>query len=172
MTVFVLEVKGELDNCTFAAAPNNEYKISVKNPLNDYEKKEGVTIQLSELVELENAHVSDCHLAVKFEGANKFATLTILPSTSTLLKPKKKNSPSFVPTAVTETETWTSILAVECRGLEPCDYMSGDDEFVVTSEGGSTFNEEIDFSDEWCEYCEKGDAPVGVSNFQYRWTSI
>ena len=172
MTIFCLEVKASLDNVsTISPTPDNEWKLTIKNPLNDYERKEGVTVQESEMVEMENAHVKDVHLAVKWEGANKFSTLTILPKDAKELKGKKK-SPDHFPGDLTEADTWTCVLAVDCRGMEPTGYLPGDDEFTVKSEGGSLFSEEVDFSDEYCEYCEKSELPVGVSDFQYRWIAI
>jgi hypothetical protein len=172
MPIFLLEVRATFDFVSaLTPAPDNEWKISVKNPLNDFEVKEGVTVRSSELVELENAHVADAHLAVKFEGANKYSTLTVLDAGSSALKPKKKQA-SRAPGPVTASEEWAPVLAVDCRGLEPCGYEPGVGEFAVTSEAGSVFEEEVDLSDDFCEYCEKGEASVGVEGFEWRWTAL
>jgi hypothetical protein len=174
MTIFVLEVKCTLDNCTVSVGSANEWKIDVKNPLNNYEQKEGVTIQESELVEMENAHVAAAHLAVKWEGSPKYSTLNFVAADDKALKPKKKSSPSYTPKDVEESDQWTPILAVDCRGMEPCGYTLGDNEFVVKSLAGVVFEEVTaeDLGDEFCEYCDKSEQSVGVSNFEYRWTSI
>ena len=129
-------------------------------------------IRASDVVETDNERQTSVNFLVKWEGAQKQSTLTIMKPEDKALKPKKKNQPSYEPKALTEADTWTPILAVDCRGLEPTGFNYGVDEFVVESEGGSKFGSEVDFSDEWCEYCEKNEEPVGVSNFEHRWTAL
>ena len=153
------------------ANTGNEWKISIKNPLNDYEQRSGITINVNDLVEVENDHVGAMHYAMRWEGEKKFSTLRILDGSEKALAGKKK-LPSNAPKAITESGVWTNVLAVETRGVEPVDWIKGVDEFTVVSTGGTVYTEEIDFSDEWCEYCEKSEESVGISNIEYRWSTV
>ena len=145
--------------------------MDIKNPLNDYEERKGITICVDDLVELDNDHVAATNYAMKWEGGNKFVTLKIMAAKDKALAGKKK-APSNAPTSITESGVWTNILAVETRGLEPTKWEMGLDEFIVISTGGSTFDSEIDFSDDWCEYCEKSEDSVGISNLEHRWKTL
>ena len=85
----------------------------------------------------------------------------------------KKKGPSFSPCAITQVDTWTPILALDCRGIEPTEWNKGVDEFVVTSTAGSVFDSEVEFGEDgFSEYCEKGEAPVEVSDIEYRFTAL
>ncbi|GMI13928.1 hypothetical protein TrVE_jg905 [Triparma verrucosa] len=172
MTIFVLEIKAEFENiASVSARPDNEWSIDLKNPLNDYEERKAVTIRASELQEMENEHQAPVNFAVKWEGANKMSTLIIMNAGDKALKGKKKQ-PSNAPRPVVESETWTPVLAVDCRGVEPSGWNKGEDEFTVESTGGSKFEEGVDFSDDWCEYCEKSEDSVGINNVEWRWTTV
>ncbi|GMH75242.1 hypothetical protein TL16_g06695 [Triparma laevis f. inornata] len=119
MTIFVLEIKGDFENiASVTARDDNEWSIDIKNPLNDYEERKNVTIRASELQEMENEHQAPVNFAVKWEGANKQSTLSIMSLGDKALRGKKKQ-PSNAPRPVTESETWTPVFAVDCRGLEP-----------------------------------------------------
>ena len=139
--------------------------------MNDYETRENVTINVNELFELENEHVGSTHYAMRWEGDKKYATLRIMDNSEKALAGKKK-APSNAPKAITESGEWTNVLAVETRGIEPTGWVMGMDEFTVVSNGGTTYTEEIDFSDEWCEYCEKSEESVGISKIEYRWSTV
>ena len=47
------------------------------------------------------------------------------------------------------------------------------DEFVITSEGGVTFNEEIELGDgDWADYDAENDAPVSLSGIEFKFESV
>lgn len=113
------EIKGDFENiASVTARDDNEWSIDIKNPLNDYEERKNVTIRASELQEMENEHQAPVNFAVKWEGANKQSTLSIMSPGDKALRGKKKQ-PSNASRPVTESETWTPVFAVDCRGLEP-----------------------------------------------------
>ena len=41
------------------------------------------------------------------------------------------------------------------------------DEFIVVSEGGKTFDEDVDLSEgDWADYDDENDTPVSISTFE------
>jgi hypothetical protein len=60
------------------------------------------------------------------------------------------------------------IVSFECRGCEIVAYHpTEDDLWVVTSEGGSTFNDVPLTEPDWCEYDEANDASVEISEIVF-----
>ncbi len=170
MTIFVLEVKATFENVSSMSAKATQWCTDVRNPLNDYEVREDVTFGAHDEVVLDNDHQGTVNFKIKWDGANKWSTLTVMRPGDKALKGKKKgadNSPRDV-----TTEEWTPVLAVDCRGLEPSLYKPQVDDFSVLSEGGTKFEEEVDLTDEWAEYCEASEMPVGISDFEHRWRSL
>lgn len=174
MVVFVLEVKARLEGvASLQAKEDNEWSFTLRNPLNDYETRENVTVSVSDEAELENDKAKPVNLALKWDGANKASTLSIMATNDKVLKGKKKG-PSYEPRAITESDTWTPILALDCRGIEPSAWNKGVDEFTVTSSAGTVFDSEVDLSDEdgFSDYCETGEIPVEVADVEYRFTAL
>lgn len=157
---------------SITAVADNEFSIDISNPLNDYESRSAVTVRASDLVDTDNERAGQVNFVVKWEGAQKQSTLAVMAADDKALKPKKKGSPGFAPRPLTAAGEWTPVLAVDCRGLEPSGFNVGVDEFTVVSCGGSTFSEEVDFSDDWCEYCEKNEGAVSVNGVSFRWTAL
>ena len=87
----------------------------------------------------------------------------------------KKKKSKETPRDITEDDSgsWVPRLAVECRGMEPCAYHAMGDEFVVKSQGGVVFAEEVDVSEgDWADYDEENDASVSLSDVQFKWEAI
>ena len=143
----------------------------MKNPLSDFEERRGVEFSKDDEVVMENERAGNVSFAIKWEGAKKQSTLSLMEGNEKVLK-GKKNQPDNYPRAVTESDEWTTILAVDCRGLEPMGWNRGVDEFVIESSAGSTFQEDVDLTDDWCEYCEKAEESVGVNNIEWRWSAL
>ena len=48
-----------------------------------------------------------------------------------------------------------------------------DGEFIVTATGGTVFTEDIDLSDgDWADYDAENDAPVSLSNIEFKWEAV
>lgn len=118
----------------------------------------------------ENTKEKPCHFALKWEGAKKRSTLIVLSEqeTKTALKKKKfKDEFSYGSYTAENSGNFMPILAVECRGIEPYAFHGLGDEFVVESEGGKLFDEDIDLSEgDWADYDEENDASVSVNEFE------
>lgn len=65
-----------------------------------------------------------------------------------------------------------AILAMESRGLKVTKYIPGEGDFVLTSEGGASFNNANFGDDDFADYDEDNDMSVMVSNFEARLTDV
>jgi hypothetical protein len=183
MVLFVLCIKAELEGVASVKLRDDVSSLcfTVKNPLSNYETREKIIVNTAEHVEQEdeNSREPSCHFALKWEGAKKRSTLTVLTEAEAKTAMKKSSSSKKgkanpnVPREMTAEDSggennWVPILAMECRGLEPTHYFPAtSDEFVVMSEGGTTFTEDIDLSEgDWGDYDADHDASVSVSDFE------
>lgn len=175
MVVFILYVKGELEGVSKVSVnPNANICLNVKNPLSDYEIREKIVVNPDDIIEAEGKE-PECHFAITWEGANKRSTLKIMTPAEIKSSFKKsgkksgKNSNSPIPRDVTseDNDEYVPMIAFDCRGLEPYEFFPMGDEFVVVSEGGKEFNEDVDLSEgDWADYDDENDAPVSISSFE------
>jgi hypothetical protein len=146
----------------------------VRNPLSDYEVREKVAFNLSETVEQEeNTHEPPCHFVLKWEGSKKRSTLEVLDDPKAALKKKKYKGEQPRDYKAEDSGNWVPILAVECRGMEPFAFHALGDEFIVESEGGATFDSDVDLSEgDWADYDEENDAAVSISDFEAKFEPL
>jgi len=178
MVLFFLMMKAETENVgEIVLRRNSNIRISVLNPLSGDEVRENVVFNLSETVEQdESAREPPHHFTLKWEGSKKASILQVLDEkeTASALKKKKKfkgekprnytndDSGNFVP-----------ILCMECRGLEPYAFHPMKDEFVITSEGGYAFDEEIELGEgDWADYDAENDVPVSLEEIEFKFESV
>jgi len=145
--------------------------VSVRNPLSDYEVRDKVVFNCSELVEQEEgARQNPHHFSLKWEGNKKACTLEALDEAAVKSALKKKKSKD-VPRNLTEDDSgsWAPILAMECRGLEPYAFHPMGNDFIVTSEGGVRFEDDVDLSEgDWAEYDDENDAAVSLNEIEFK----
>lgn len=134
--------------------------------------REKVSFHVTETIDQEesNSREPDCHFALKWEGAKKRSTLIVLDEAATksaFKKKKFKDEFSYASYTSEHSGNFVPVLAFECRGMEPYALHCLGDEFVVESEGGVKFDEDVDLSDgDWAEYDEENDASVSMSEFE------
>lgn len=176
MVLFLLKMKADLENVSCVKLLRDVHLcISVKNPLSDFETREKVTVNPSEIVEQDdNSREPPHHFRLSWEGSKKASTLTVLDEAGAKAALKKKkgaelprdykdeDSGSFVP-----------ILVVECRGLEPFAFFPSGNDFVVTSAGGTDFTDDVDLSEgDWADYDGDNDLPVSLSTIEFKWEAV
>lgn len=178
MVLFLLYMKTETENVADIKLRQDAHlRICVRNPLSDSETRDNVVFHVSETLEQdESAREPPHHFALKWEGSKKTSTLMVLDSkeASTALKKKKKHK-AGLPRSYTDNDSgdWVPLLAVECRGLEPYDFKPMKDEFVITSEGGAVFEEEIELGEgEWADYDADNDCPVSLQEIEFKWEAV
>jgi len=84
-------------------------------------------------------------------------------------KKSSKYSSSPIPREIKseDNEEFVPMIAFDCRGLEPCKFYPMGDEFIVVSEGGKDFDQDVDLSEgDWADYDDENDTPVSISSFQ------
>jgi len=151
-------------------------RISVRNPLSGDEVRENVVFNPSETVEQdESAREPPHHFVLKWEGSKKPSILQVLDEKETASALKKKKYKGDKPRALTGDDDgqWVPILCCECRGLEPYAFHPMKDEFIITSEGGCSFDEDIELGDlEWADYDAENDVPVSLNDLQFKFEAV
>jgi len=177
--LFVLRLKAECEGVGgLSLRQGANYCFSVKNPLSDFETREKIVVDSSEFVEQdESSRDSPCHFQIRWEGAKKFSTMTILTEAeakTALKKAKKKKFEEFLPRPLTDSDNgeFVPVLIIEARGVEPYGFHPLGNEFIVKSEGGAEFAEDVDLTDDWADYDEEHDAPIGVNELESDFISI
>jgi hypothetical protein len=155
--------------------------LNIRNPLSDFEVRDKILVNPSVFVEQdEHSREPPHHFALKWEGNKKTSTMTVLTpeETKTAMKKKSKKGQALddlLPGSYTldHSGDFAPILAVECRGLEPTIFHPGN-EFVVESEGGTTFSDDtVDLSEgDWAEYDADHDSPVSISSVEFKWEAF
>jgi len=151
-------------------------RISVRNPLSNDEVREKVVVNPTETVEQDDgAREPPHHLGLKWEGSKKVSILQILNDAETASALKKKKYKGDKPRAYQAADSgqWVPLLCMECRGLEPYEFLPMKDEFIIVSEGGCEFQEDIEFEDgEWADYDAENEAPVSMSEIEFKFESV
>lgn len=180
MVLYMLFMKAETENIGEIQVRTQDVnlRISVRNSLSDWEIRENVVFNPSEVDEQEDesAREPPSNLSIRWEGSKKASVLRYLDDKETATALKKKKYKKGGPRAFTgddSNDTWVPLLAVECRGLEPYAFHPMKDEFVISSEGGCVFDEEIEFEDgEWAEYDAENDCPVSISSLEFKFEAV
>ena len=162
MPLYHLKLKIELENIEcIQKIPNNLWKFDINSLAGD--TKEGITISEEDVLELDSSK-GDANFVMKWSGSNQQAYIKIIKNK--LIHDKytcnNSNSGSFV-----------NILGLECRNLEISKWHPSID-FIAygkeDSNGDATVFDEVDLSDlddGWCDYDEKTNESVSITNLQY-----
>lgn len=178
MVLFLLCIKADTENIgSIELRKDVNLRISVRNPLNPDEVRENVVFNPSDPIEQEEgAREPPHHFGIKWEGSKKVSILQVLDEkeTAAALKKQKKYK-GEKPRAYTgdDSGNWVPLLCMECRGLEPYAFLPMKDEFIITSEGGYVFDEDIELNEaEWAEYDADNDAPVSLEGLEFQFQAV
>jgi Eukaryotic protein of unknown function (DUF866) len=178
MVLFLLYIKCEMENVgEIQLRSDANLRISVRNPLSDSEVRENVVFNPSETVEQdESSREPDHHFRLKWEGSKKASVLRVLDANEAAAALKKKKQHKDGPPRSCTGEdggNWVPMLAMECRGLEPYAFHPMKDEFIITSEGGTQFDEDIEFGDgDWADYDAENDCAVSLEDIQFKFEAV
>lgn len=65
-----------------------------------------------------------------------------------------------------------TIVAFDCRGMEPSSFWARNGWIAKTVDGGVTFND-VDLTDgDWADYCEKIKQPVSISEIEHKFVRV
>jgi hypothetical protein len=180
MVLFLLCMKCEAENVGEVELRRDaNLRISVRNPLSDTEVRENVVFNPTETIEQEEgSREPPCHFALRWEGSKKSSVLRVLDdkeAAAALKKKSKKSKDSMAPRNYTgdDSGNWVPLLAMECRGLEPFAFHPMRDEFVIMSEGGCKFDQDVELVDgEFADYDADADCPVSLGDVQFKFEAI
>ncbi|OEU17130.1 hypothetical protein FRACYDRAFT_207458 [Fragilariopsis cylindrus CCMP1102] len=177
--IFILFMKAETENVgEIELRSDINLRISVKNSLSE-ETRENIVFNRSETVEqYEGDREAPYHFSLRWEGSKKPSILRALndKEIATALKKKKKYK-GGLPRKFTGDDgdclSWVPLCAFECRGLEPYAFHPMTDEFVITSENGFRFDEDIELEDnEWADYDAENDVPVSIQDVEFKFEAV
>lgn len=82
-------------------------------------------------------------------------------------------SPQSAAYNVDDNEKFKSIVTFDCRGVEPIAFSPRTGWIVKASDGGQTFSDDVDFSeDDWVEFDQKNNVSVGVYAFESQYIKL
>eukprot|EP00980_Cylindrotheca_fusiformis_P027801 scaffold22560_cov135-Cylindrotheca_fusiformis.AAC.12 len=176
MVLFMLYMKADTENIQeIQLRRTANLRVSIRHPQGD-EVRENVVFNPSETIEQEEGSREPAHhFRLKWEGSKKASTLQVLDEKEVAATLKKKKYKGDRPRAYTgeDSGNWVPVLAMECRGIEPFSFHPMSDEFVITSEGGFVFNEDIELGDgDWAEYDAENDVPVSLEDVSFKFEAI
>ncbi|KAM7256262.1 hypothetical protein ACFE04_012003 [Oxalis oulophora] len=156
MVNFLLRITGDLENVANLQPqggcddPNFSYFFKLKcGSCGEVTEKE-TCVQLSDTMPLPTGR-GTTNLIQKCKFCGREGTVTMVTG---------RGAPLTLDTA--EKGDWASIMKFDCRGFEPLGFVFGDG-WKVQSVAGTVF-ENVDLSEEFYEYDEKGEVSVMISN--------
>ena len=185
MVLYLLYFKAELESVGEVKLRTQgiHLRISVRNPQDGNEVREDVIVDPSEPLEPEDESSKEGphHFRLKWEGSKKAAFLQVLSEAEAATAVKKTNKKKkgktndVTPRSYTADDAgeWVPILAMECRGLEPYAFSPMKDEFVIMSEGGTVFAEDIELGDgDWADYDAENDVSVSMEGISFKFEAL
>lgn len=115
------------------------------------------------------ASISDSIPAQHGSAVNHFVSKCKLCSRENSMKIIEDSIKSY---NVNDQNKFKTIIALDCRGLEPTDFSAREGWVVKAIDGGKEF-ENVDLSEgEWVDYCDKINKPVGVYEIEHKFERI
>lgn len=179
MVLFLLFMKAETENVgEIELRSDVNLRMSVRNSLSEYEIRENIVFNRSQTVEqCEGTREPPYHFSLRWEGSKKPSYIRALDDKeiATALKKKKKykGGPPRKFTGDDSDVTWVPLCAFECRGMEPYAFHPMTDEFIISSEHGYRFEEDIELEDgEWADYDADNDCPVSIQDVKFKFEAV
>ena len=165
MPIYYLKIKAELENIEeIKKIPNNLWKFDINSTGGD--TKEGITVSEDDIIELDGSK-GEANYVMKWKGSNQQAYIKII---------NNKSIQDIYTYDDSNNNSYTTILGLECRNLEITKWIPGIDFIAIGNNNNNDNNEdktifdEVDLSDlddGWCDYDEKTNESVSISNLKY-----
>ena len=153
IVVFVLYVKMTLENVAWVGpAEGARFCLDLESGA---ERKEGVWVVPGEEHETSGGR-STATFVMKRKESRSEATINLM----TVPEMRERITAD-------DSGSWVAIQAFEARGADVVGYRPSD-EWVVVGLSGARFTEEVDLSDEWCDYDEEGECSPTISEFEFK----
>lgn len=153
MPVFLLKIKANLENiATIRPVEGVCWRFDIEN---NGERKEGITVSSTEIIELEGSK-GEANFVMRWsKGA---------PPSYIKIVPVKKVTGTYTSS---DAGKFVTVAGFECRGLTITRFIPGED-FTAESTGGTVF-EGIDLTEgDWADYDDSNgnDSPVSITDFE------
>mmetsp|Transcript_8134 Transcript_8134/g.27036 ORF Transcript_8134/g.27036 Transcript_8134/m.27036 type:complete len:162 (-) Transcript_8134:49-534(-) len=153
MPVHTLCVSLEHENVqSFIVPQGHSFCLDVKQSDGDEERK-GVWVSVNEENELQGSR-GTANFIIRFPDANKQSSLNVVEIPKVTRPWTADDGSKMVP-----------VIAFDCRGLEPTAWYP-ESGYTIESTSGTKF-EDVDLSDEWCDYDEKLKESLSISKVNY-----
>ena len=155
MVFLVIEARCSLENVArLALPPHHTFCVSLSSP-DGMETKDTVFISDNEEFDIPNSK-GTAHFVMKWPESKKEATINVVSI--------PKHTRPYIDAE--DSETYVPIAAFECRGADITKWFP-ESGYIVRSTAGPTWTD-VDLKEDWNEYCEKGEEPVGISEMESR----
>jgi len=157
MVLLCLYIKCTLENIKQISFPlSTSFVFDLKDPTG-YEERHSCEIDPSNINEMKNSR-GEAHFTIKFEGQQRQSTITMIEEVKNVLKRDQRYVEE-------DSDAFVCVRAFECRGVDitKWDCLGP---FVVESVKGTVY-EDVNFDEDWYEYCEKGQETVAITDFEY-----
>ncbi|KAG7167981.1 CXXC motif containing zinc binding protein-like [Homarus americanus] len=141
MPVYKVTIRAQFENVTNLEAPGEDFS----------EKWQYVSAD--EQVDTPKSR-GTCNMAVKCKLCNRHSTLDVLRSR------QQRYTAEDIP-------NFKEIIAFECRGISVVNFKFGDGWQCQGTDSKTPFTN-LSLDEEWCEYDENANCPVGISELEYK----
>ncbi|KAK8723827.1 hypothetical protein OTU49_011562 [Cherax quadricarinatus] len=155
MPVYKVAIRAQLENVTNLQAPGDDFQYCIKVKCTSCGEvtDKWQYVSADEQVEVPKSR-GTCNLLIKCKLCSRVNNADVLSDT------KKPYTADDVP-------KFKEIIAFECRGISIAAFKFGDGWQCEGVESHTPFTD-LNLDDEWCEYDESADCPVGISELQYK----
>eukprot|EP00238_Polyblepharides_amylifera_P004048 CAMPEP_0196591490 /NCGR_PEP_ID=MMETSP1081-20130531/69791_1 /TAXON_ID=36882 /ORGANISM="Pyramimonas amylifera, Strain CCMP720" /LENGTH=163 /DNA_ID=CAMNT_0041914861 /DNA_START=63 /DNA_END=554 /DNA_ORIENTATION=+ len=159
MVFIALYMKADLENVTNVHAPaNHQWCLTVKQS-DGNEERGPVYVCEDETFELTGSK-GTANFILKWDGSKKESYINVIRDMKGITRPYcAEDSGKEVP-----------IVVFECRGMEPIAWAP-EGGYMCESVEGARF-EEVDLSDDWCEYDEKHQLSLEISKVEHSFKTV
>lgn len=160
MVKIALQVKANLENVEELKPLGPDFRWCFKFTCSNCGEKSEKWNYLSLNDEISAQHERDTHnFSSKCKLCSRVNTVTII-------------SESINSYTADDQNKFKTLVILDCRGIEPCDFSAREGWLAKTIDNGKTFDD-VDLSEgEWADYCDKTNQPVGIYEIEHKFERI
>uniref|UniRef100_A0A6V7M9A8 CXXC motif containing zinc binding protein n=1 Tax=Bracon brevicornis TaxID=1563983 RepID=A0A6V7M9A8_9HYME len=160
MVKIALSIKAQLENIEELKPCGPEFRWCLKFTCSNCGEKSDKWNYLSLSDEVASEHGKDTlHFSYKCKLCSRVNTVSILED-------------SIKSYGADDVGTFKRIVVFDCRGIEPTDFSAREGWIAKAIENGKVFKD-VDLSDnEWADYCDKINQPVGIYEIEHNFERV
>ncbi|XP_071516987.1 CXXC motif containing zinc binding protein isoform X2 [Panulirus ornatus] len=153
--VYKVAIRAQFENVTNLEAPGDDFQYCIKtkcNSCNEMSEK-WQYVSGDEHIDVPGSR-GTCNMLFKCKLCNHVNTLIVLTSKKQVYT--AEDVPKF-----------KEIIAFECRGMSVADFQFGGGWQCEGVDSKTRFTD-LNLDEEWCEYDEEANCPVGISELEHK----